>query len=425
MLLAIAVCANTFTLLGQSLDRYSVRTVVIDPGHGGKDSGAIGVGKKTMEKDIVLPISLRLGALIEEHFPDVRVAYTRKDDTFVELRDRSKFANSQNADLFISIHCNSFPKKRSVCGIETYVLGLHKSEDNLRVAMLENAVITYEDNFESKYEGYDPNSEESYIIFSMLQNAHLDQSLDFASQAQREMLQRTGLADRGVRQAGFWVLVGTSMPSILVEAGFLSNAKDEDYLRTESGRETIAQAIFSAFSNYKHEVDRINGLSTGTSTETTKPQTADKPTTKPADKPTTKPADKPTTKPADKPATKPTDKATTTTPKPNTPKPADKPADKPTTANQGVAYRIQLLSASSAVAIANHPQLSAIGNVDELYTNGRYRYCTGLSPHYSDIQTKLTEIRQTFPDAFIIAFINGIQVSVQDARKAEETSTRK
>ncbi|MBR7067729.1 MAG: N-acetylmuramoyl-L-alanine amidase [Bacteroidales bacterium] len=382
----------------QSLDRYSVRTVVIDPGHGGKDSGAIGVGKKTMEKDIVLPIALRLGALIEEHFPDVRVAYTRKDDTFVELRDRSKFANSQNADLFISIHCNSFPKKRSVCGIETYVLGLHKSEDNLRVAMLENAVITYEDNFESKYEGYDPNSEESYIIFSMLQNAHLDQSLDFASQAQREMLQRTGLADRGVRQAGFWVLVGTSMPSILIEAGFLSNAKDEDYLRTESGRETIAQSIFNAFSNYKLAVDKQNGLLADTqptqpaaskNTQTVTPKTNSTATAQPTKQPTTA-AQQP--------------KATATT-------------------SRGVEYRIQLLSASSQVNIANNPQLKAIGRIDELNTNGRYRYCTGLSSRYADLLTRLTEVRQTFPDAFIIAFIDGLQVSVQEARNAETAAT--
>ena len=355
----------TASLSGQPLERYSVRTVVIDPGHGGKDPGCIGVAKKTQEKDVVLPIALRLGQLIGERYPEVRIAYTRKDDTFMELRDRSRFANSQNADLFISIHCNSFPQKRSVCGFETYVMGLHKTEDNLRVAMRENAVITYEDNFESKYEGYDPNSEESFIIFSMLQNAHLDQSLQLASQVQQEAIQRTALADRGVRQAGFWVLVGTTMPSILVEAGYLSNAKDEELLRSDKGQEAVAQALFNAFCTYKHSVDG----------------------------------------------------GPTTTPK----KSEQPPPAQPST----VEFRIQLLTATKPVDLSSNNQLRAMGSVDELHIDGRYRYTTGRTPHYDELLPRLAEVRKTFTDAFIIALKNGKLMPVHEAKAeaAQNTNT--
>lgn len=388
-------------LHGQPLERYSVRTVVIDPGHGGKDPGCIGVSKKTQEKDIVLPIALRLGKLIGERYPEVRIAYTRKDDTFMDLRDRSRFANSQNADLFISIHCNSFPQKRSVNGFETYVMGLHHTSDNLRVAMQENAVITYEDNFESKYEGYDPNSEESFIIFSMLQNAHLDQSLQLAEQVQHEAIQRTGLADRNVRQAGFWVLVGTTMPSILVEAGYLSNAKDEELLRSEKGQEAVAQALFNAFCAYKNSVDGDPQLPQPP-TKPAQPTQPAKPATQPA-KPTT-PAQP--TQPA-KPATQPA--------KNTTPAPSAQPA-KPTTQPSGIEFRIQLLTAAKPVDIANNAQLKAVGSVDELHIDGRYRYTTGRTPHYDELLPRLAEVRKTFSDAFIIALRNGKPIPVQEAK---------
>ncbi|TFH37589.1 MAG: N-acetylmuramoyl-L-alanine amidase, partial [Bacteroidia bacterium] len=204
--------------------------VVIDAGHGGKDPGT--VGRKSREKDLTLALALKTGKYIEDKIPGVKVIYTRTTDTFVELYKRAEIANRAKADLFISIHINGLPDSR-VRGAETYAMGIHMDDGNLQVAMKENAVITLEEDYSTRYQGYDPNSSESFITFSLIQNLYLEQSLNFASYIQNQFREKIGLRDRGVKQAGFLVLWQTTMPSVLVEAGFSSNAEEEKILVSE------------------------------------------------------------------------------------------------------------------------------------------------------------------------------------------------
>lgn len=232
--------------------------VVIDPGHGGKDPGALGTISK--EKDIVLGVGLKLGKYISENFNDVEVIYTRTTDQFIELDRRADIANKAKADLFISLHANSW-KNRSILGSETYVMGLHTDEKNLQVAMKENAVITFEEDYTTKYEGYDPDSPESFIVFSLVQNTYLEQSLNFAAYVQDQFRERAKRVDRGVKQAGFLVLWYTTMPSVLVEIGFISNAAEEQYLLSDAGQDYIASAIFRAFRDYKIAVENRSDFS--------------------------------------------------------------------------------------------------------------------------------------------------------------------
>lgn len=226
---------------------HRVQTVVIDPGHGGKDPGCHGAISK--EKDICLAIGLQLGALIEEYFPDVKVVYTRKKDEFVELHRRAEIANKARADLFICIHVNA--ASPSAYGAETYVMGLHRTRDNLNVAKRENAVVSLEEDFKKHYEGFDPNSEEDNILIAMMQSAYLIQSLEFAGRVQQRFVSHAGRHDRGVRQAGFLVLVRTTMPAVLIETGFASHAEEEKFLASKDGQRKMAESIFMAFADYK------------------------------------------------------------------------------------------------------------------------------------------------------------------------------
>ncbi len=225
-----------------------IKKVVIDAGHGGKDPGATGL--RSREKDIVLSIALKAGKYISENFPDVEVIYTRKTDEFIELYRRAEIANEHHADLFISIHCNS-SKSTKPYGAETYVMGLHKTNANLEVAKTENAAILYEEDYSKKYDGFDPNSPEAHIIFSLYQNAYRTYSLKLASLTQSQIVERSSRFDRGVKEAGFWVLYKTAMPGILIEAGFISNKEEEKYLASEIGQTVIASSVYRAFKEYK------------------------------------------------------------------------------------------------------------------------------------------------------------------------------
>lgn len=266
-----AVVAFFFLLLTSFLPpspRYAIHRVVIDAGHGGKDSGCLGA--KVKEKDVALGVALQLGRFIESHFPEVKVIYTRSTDVFVELHERAAIANNARADLFICIHCNSAcyfdkKKKKELCneeteGTETWVMGLNKTEANLEVSKRENSVVLLEKDYLKQYDGFDPNSPEANIIFSLYQDAYLDQSLRLASLVQQEV-KKQGRQSRGVKQAGFIVLFKTTMPSILVETGFLSNPSEERYLGSERGQRDMAEAIFNAFKRYKLSVE--SGSDTG------------------------------------------------------------------------------------------------------------------------------------------------------------------
>ncbi len=228
-----------------------IRTIVLDAGHGGHDPGAIGVSKSN-EKDVVLDVVLRIGKLIEANYPEVKVLYTRKTDVFVELGKRADIANKNKADLFISIHCNSAPSATAY-GAETFVMGLDKTNANMALVQKENAVILKESNYEDNYGGFDPYSPESYIIFSLRQNAFLTQSTNFANHVQKNFTQDLKRYDRGVKQAPFLVLWRTTMPSVLIELGFLSNKEEEAYLISDKGKKELSQAIFKAIAQSMEE----------------------------------------------------------------------------------------------------------------------------------------------------------------------------
>ena len=235
--------------------KYSVKTVVIDPGHGGKDPGCIGYSK-SKEKDVVLSIALKLGEYIKNNFPDMKVIYTRKDDRFIEVYKRADIANDNKADLFISIHCNAC-RSSIAHGAETWVMGINKNEANLSVAKRENAAVLMEEDYTAKYSGFDPNSPEANIIFTLYQNAFLEQGLNIASKVQKQLTGTLGIFDRGVKQAGFLVLYRTTMPSILIETGFLSNKNEEKFLTSEKNQQDVALSIYKAFEQYKTEIEGI------------------------------------------------------------------------------------------------------------------------------------------------------------------------
>lgn len=234
------------------LSNTKIRTIVLDAGHGGKDPGCH--GDDNNESKIALKIVLKLGERIKADYPNVRVLYTRMKDVFVNLHERSAIANRNKADLFISIHCNAHPSSK-FAGTETYTMGLHKTSENLSVAKRENSVILQEANYQTTYNGFNPNSPLAHIMMANYQNAFMMNSLKLAQKIERQFKKQTNRTSYGVKQAGFLVLWETAMPSVLVEAGFLTNDKEEDYLASKAGQDEIAQAVFKAFKLYKEEIE--------------------------------------------------------------------------------------------------------------------------------------------------------------------------
>lgn len=229
-------------------------TLVIDPGHGGHDAGARGA--ISMEKNINLTVALRFGKYVEQNMPEVRVIYTRKQDVFIPLHERANIANRANADLFVSVHTNALPAGKVARGFETYTLGMHRAKDNLDVAMRENSVISMEKGFEQTYEGFDPKSSESYIIFEFIQGKNMERSVDLARMIQRSVCDGGCRPDKGVHQAGFLVLRETSMPGCLIELGFITTPDEERLLNDNAKVDDIAKGIYEAFAKYKNKYDR-------------------------------------------------------------------------------------------------------------------------------------------------------------------------
>ncbi len=358
-----------------------VRTVVIDPGHGGKDPGAIGA--KSKEKDIVLAIALKLGGYIESNFDDVEVIYTRTTDEFIGLNRRAQIANENKADLFISIHCNSAANSRAY-GSETFVMGLHRSQENLEVAKKENAAILYEEDYLETYSGYDPNSPEANIIFSMYQNIYLNQSLAMASLIQDQFRDRAGRHDRGVKQAGFLVLYNVTMPGILVEAGFLSNAQEEKYLMSEMGQAHIASAIFRAFRDYKNYQDQIVAQqSKGNGSISSQVAEAESGFVTPGG----------------------SQSVEITESQPEGPV---------------ISFRVQFAS-TSEVRSANDPAFRNLDGVSFYYHEGLYKYTLGNESNIEavgEIQQKLRT--NGFEDAFIVAFKDNERIPLHEALRYVE-----
>ena len=358
ILLFYSLLTFSYPTTGNTLnDKF---TVVIDPGHGGNDPGA--VGRKGKEKNINLNVAIKLGKLIENNCNDTKVIYTRKSDIFVPLHKRADIANNAKANLFISIHTNAVARNNShVKGTETYTLGLHRTEENLEVAKKENSVILIEDDYKQRYAGFNPNSSESYIIFEFMQDKNMEQSVNFATLIQKHFKGYNRI-DKGVHQAGFLVLRETSMPSVLIELGYISNPSEETYLLSDKGTSDLANAIYKAFLNYKGNTPKIQ-------TVTTEKETKGKNVTKKTEQ---------TSKPV---------------------------------------FKIQIL-ASDKVIPQNSKQFKGLKPVSWYKENGMIKYTYAEDENYNKIlQIKKNTVDPKFKDAFIIAFKNGTKININQAIK--------
>lgn len=429
-------------------------TLVIDAGHGGHDAGAIGA--ITKEKTINLNVAMAFGRLVERNCPDVKVIYTRKTDVFIPLHTRADIANKNKADLFISIHTNSVPKGRTVRGLETYTLGMHRAADNLDVAKRENSVILIEKDYKQRYQGFDPNSSESYIMFEFIQDQNMAQSVELAKYVQKRTCASAGRQNKGVKQAGFLVLRETSMPSCLIELGFISTPDEERFLNSADGVSSLGQGIYQAFLDYKRKHDggsaapvrsqmvqelanaregrseeprkvsepkerTINADSIVNATPAVSQMVAEAPkpveTPKPVEMPKQVEAQKPveavkpieTPKPAEAPKV-------VETPKPvePQPKPAETPKPAVASASGAPVFKVQIM-ASGYKLRTNDPQLKGVNNAEFYQEGGFYKYTVGASENYNDIAQLRKTLTDRFPQAFIIAFKNGQKIDVQTA----------
>lgn len=347
--LFIILCAFFFPCMAED-DNF---VLVIDPGHGGKDVGAPGVNN--YEKNINLEVALKFGELVEERMKDAEVVYTRRRDKFVPLQERANIANAAKGDLFVSIHTNSLDKRNKnrkiIKGTATYTLGLHRTEDNLEVAMRENSVISLEEDYTTTYKGFDPNSAESYIINEIYQNHYLEQSVNFASALQKEFVATAGRVDRGVRQAGFLVIRETAMPSVLVELDFICNPTQEKFMASEEGQEELAESLYNALVEYRKG---SHAAKAGQFEPEKKPEKA---------------------------------KATTVR-------------------KDEVVYKIQILAGRSKLP-ANSGEFKGLKGV-ERYKDGRiYKYTYGSTADFDEATKILRSVKRKFKDAFIVKYKDG------------------
>ncbi|NLA50194.1 MAG: N-acetylmuramoyl-L-alanine amidase [Bacteroidales bacterium] len=349
---------------------------MLDPGHGGRDPGAL--GSFSQEKNINLAIALKTGEYLVKNLKNIKVVYTRNDDSTVDLLDRPQIANRNKADLFISIHAN-WARNKNVSGTESFIMGLAKDEDNLAVAMKENEVILLEDDYSERYQGFDPKSPESYIIFTLMQNVFQKQSTDLAMKVQNQFRERANRNDRGVKQAGFWVLFNTTMPAVLIETGFITNAAEEKYLNSTEGQEHLASAIFRACRDYINSIDNMsnfvitekeaNGLQPPVSADAQKEANGLQPPVS---------------------------------------------ADAETTGDDGIVFMVQVASASvrSEISPGNFRGLT---DIVEIHSQERYKYVTGRFGEYADAVKYRRQIEQIFPDAFVIAIKDNKILPLQQA----------
>lgn len=363
--------------------------VVIDPGHGGHDPGAL--GRKSKEKNINLSIALKVGRLIKENHTDTRIVYTRSKDVFIPLHTRAEIANNAKADLFISIHTNSVARnKHAVSGTETYTLGLHKTQENLEVAQKENAVILIEEDYQQRYAGFNPNSAESYIIFEFLQDKNMEKSVNMAQFIQREFRQTASRKDKGVHQAGFLVLRATSMPSVLIEVGYISNPNEENYLISERGQNALAKSIYNAFCIYKNgntvtlkttnteNVVAYDNIEPSLPTETDAPVINETPVI---------------------------NEIAERTPN-NSPKILE--------ADSKPVFKIQILTSDKKLG-SNSKLFKGVKPVSYYFENNIYKYTYGEDTNYNKILRLKRSIDSKFKDAFIIAFKNGKKMNINQA----------
>ena len=371
-------------------------TLVIDPGHGGHDAGALGAISK--EKNINLAVALRFGKYVEQNLPEVRVIYTRKTDVFIPLNERANIANRANADLFISVHTNALPAGKVARGFETYTLGMHRAKDNLDVAMRENSVISMEKDYQQRYQGFDPRSSESYIIFEFIQGKNMERSVDLARMIQRGVCDGANRPDKGVHQAGFLVLRETSMPGCLIELGFITTPDEERLLNNDSRVDDIARGIYEAFAKYKNKYDRSVSVPyrAKDSEEGNIPKIV----------PDQEPA--PKTRAVTRGKQPKREEAT-----PEQPKRVEKKVKKAEVADAPV-FKLQIFVGSRNLRKGD-AHFKGETDYDSFQEGNLVKYTLGASTNYNEIYRLRKEKLDKFPEAFIIAFKNGQKYDVNQA----------
>jgi N-acetylmuramoyl-L-alanine amidase len=373
---------------------YKFKTVIIDAGHGGKDPGSL--GKTGAEKDVVLAIALKLGQYIETKLPNIKVVYTRKTDEFIPLHQRADIANNHKADLYISIHANG-NVSNLVSGTETLVLGLHRAEENFEVAKKENSVILLEDDYTTHYEGFDPNSPESYMIFSLMQNLYFEQSINFAAHVQNQFRDRASRKDRGVKQQGLLVLARTSMPGVLIETGFMTNPDEEIFLLSEQGQDYVASAIFRAFRDYKDMMENKNSYF----------------------------ADKDTD--MDSNVFNPSSDTLSKVSLSDSPSGNSDSQKIVLTSNDRViiplVFKIQVLASAKKIPRDN-PQFNGYKGIEEYKVGNTYKYAINGSASYSETIALCKKLQSRFPGAFVIAMKDSAIIPLDQALKEISLTTK-
>ena len=338
-------------------------TLVIDAGHGGHDAGALGTFSK--EKNINLNVALAFGRLVENNCPGVNVIYTRKTDVFIPLHQRADIANRNKADLFISIHTNALPKGAKAMGLETYTLGMHRASDNFDVAKRENSVILIEKDYKQHYEGFDPSSSESYIMFEFLQDKNMAQSVELAKMVQKRTCAAAARPNKGVKQAGFLVLRETSMPSCLIELGFISTPSEEQFLNSDEGIANMGRGIYQAFCDYLAKYDKSFTVPFNPEVSETKEENKEQP------------------------------------------QPEEVKDEAPV-------FKVQILTSNVKLKSGSR-QLKGRDDADFYKDGNIYKYTVGASTNYNEIYRLRKQLLDQFPEAFIIAFKGGQRMNVQKA----------
>ena len=412
-------------------------TLVIDAGHGGHDAGA--VGKITKEKTINLNVALAFGRLVEQNCPDVKVIYTRKTDVFIPLHSRADIANKNKADLFISIHTNALPKGHISRGLETYTLGMHRAADNLDVAKRENEVILYEKDYKQRYQGFDPNSSESYIMFEFMQDHNMAQSVELAKFVQRRTCAAANRQNKGVKQAGFLVLRETSMPSCLIELGFISTPDEERFLSSSIGVSQLGYGIYQAFVDYKRKYDTQVSVPYKAEPQPKEdvqiPAVVPEPVKQEVKQETKKESRKERKRRMEEEAKKAAEEEAKKAAEEEARKKAEETVDtvaveKPAVVEQPVAapapsapvFKVQILASGSKLAPSS-PQFKGVTGVDSYQEGGMYKFTVGASTNYNEIYQLRKSLLEKFPQAFIIAFKDGQKTDVRQA--IEEFKKRK
>lgn len=356
-----------FTTLSAAADGVRLKKVVIDAGHGGHDAGAISTDGKLLEKNVALDVALKLGERIKKEYPGVKVIYTRDKDVFIPLYQRADIANKNHADLFISVHCNSVPKtSKAPTGSETWIMGMNQNAANMEVCKRENSVILLEDDHNTRYQGFDPNDTESYILFNLMQNAYIEQSLIFAELCQKELHKGPISTNRGIKQGGFVVLWRTTMPSVLVELGFISNASDRATLASKTKRDEIAGCLFNAFKQFKKQYEGSTGSQNATEQKPEKAEPA----------PSVQESEPEVVEKAE----------------------VDNPSD-------GNFYAVQIFAVSKELE-SGAPQFKGEKNIHSFKVGNVYKYTVGIYKTDLEASDAASRLNEKFPGCFVVKIEN-------------------